>query len=628
MPLVLNYMLIAIILILGGYFGFKFFKSTYIDSEEDYDIENNYTIQHAIQLVSEEFAFILKQNLREMNLTRKQLEAREKAKQELRASLKEAAYGNPSAKDYVKTYIKDIISRDIGNKFGISELTINEFIPFDNPMSLSSRDKFEILMYMMPVDDPTMNPSDAFINFIDDYDLTRPIQRENGSYHYEVTKEKLNEIYSNYMGGRILRYDQKLAILSERIFADYKGFGAADVLFDMGLDEIDVGVSGIPKDTYDIKQMDLERAEFSYQSIWVVVHGINLKLSFLSLGSQDELMRVCNNVYKFNAPKALSKRNPKVVSTMKDGSRIVVARPPFSDSWCFFARKFDSMPSLEPEKVLRDTNNVVPLTLIKWLIRGYCNISVTGQQGTGKTTLLKSLISYFPEELNIRVQELAFETNLRYTYPERNIVSFQETESVPAQEGLDLQKKTNGSCNILGEVATAEAASWLIQTSMVASLFSMFTHHAKTVPDLIVAIRNNLIDSKGGAGFQNEEAAEDMVARTINIDVHMERVKGKRFCSRITEIIPIYDRRYPSEMPENQGKDLKELALLDQIENDKRSTDRSLYKAVDLMVFENGRYVFKALPSENLLNLMYTHMTDEEEIICKREFESLEIYKG
>lgn len=628
MPLIINYILIVIILVAGGYVAFRFFKTNYIDAEEELDIVNNYTIKHLIDLVAEEFAIVLKQNLREMNLTRAQLEAREKAKQELRESLKEAAYGNPQAKQYVKLYIRDFIQREGVSKFGISEDTINEFIPFDIKSQLSNRDKFEILMHVYGLNLEAHETEGAFIKFVDENNLLAPIQRSNGSLHYEVTGEKLNEIYDSYMADKVLTYGDKLDILSERVFADYKGFGAADILFDMGLDEIDVGVSGIPKDTYDIKQMNFDETEFSYESIWTVVHGINLKLSFLSLGSQDELMRVCNNVYKFNAPKALSKRNPKVVSTMKDGSRVVVSRPPFSDSWCFFVRKFDSMPSLEPEKVLRDENNVVPLTIIKWLIRGYCNIAVTGQQGTGKTTLLKSIITYFPEELNIRVQELAFETNLRYTYPQRNIVSFQETESVSSQEGLDLQKKTNGSCNILGEVATAEAASWLIQTSMVASLFAMFTHHAKTVHDLVIAIRNNLIDSHGGAGFQNEEAAEDMVARTINIDIHMVRVKGHRYCSRITEIIPINDRRYPSELPENEEKNLNEKATLDQMENNKRSTDRELFKSVDLVVFENGRYVFKALPSPDLLQRMYNNMTDDEEKLCRRELEALEIYRG
>ncbi len=625
--MIFNYiLLVGIIIAIGvfAYFGIKGLSK----EEAEVDIQNTFTQKHIIQLVSEEFATALKENLREQNLTRKALEAREMARQELRASLKEAAYGNPQAKLYVTLFIKDIIMRDKNKLFGVNEISIDEIIHFNNPFKLTPRDKFEILMFCYNREFQDR----GFQRWIDDYKLLDAIEGENGRYHYEVTEERLNETYHDYMSKNhvILSYDEKLEILAKRIFADYKGFGATDILFECNLDEIDCGVSGIPKDTYDIKQMNLDEAEFSYESVWVVVRGINLKLSFLSLGSQDELIRVCNNVYKFNAPKALSKRNPKVVSTMKDGSRIVVARPPFCDSWVFFARKFDSMPSLEPELVLRDDNNIVPLTFIKWFIRGYCNISVTGMQGTGKTTLLKSIISYFPEDLNIRVQELAFETNLRYTYPRRNITSFQETESVSSQEGLDLQKKTNGSCNILGEVATAEAASWLIQTSMVASLFAMFTHHAKTVHDLIVAIRNNLIDSKGGAGFQNEEAAEDMVARTINIDVHMERVKGKRFCSRVSEIIPINDRRYPSEMPENANMSEEDKLRLDQFENFKRETDRELYKSVDLCVFDyaNNKYVFKAMPSEDLLRRVCNNLTDEEERLCRSEIKALEQYAG
>ena len=34
---------------------------------------------------------------------------------------------------------------------------------------------------------------------------------------------------------------------------------------------------------------------------------------------------------------------------------MVVARPPAADSWEFYVRKFDSMPSLDPEAVLKES---------------------------------------------------------------------------------------------------------------------------------------------------------------------------------------------------------------------------------------------------------------------------------
>ena len=617
--LLLNYILIAVICI--AVIGLLFWYFTKLSKSEDQlDFENPYTIKHITAEVADEFSTALKENLKEQNLTRRELEARESAKQELRVSLKESAYGNPTAKKYIKNFIKDIIR---GKQINITEDTVDNVLNFLQPSRLSSRDKFEIMLhfYMKEFKDK------GFTQMVEDYGWLSPKVDAEENISYEVTDKQLDEAFDDFLKSiPHISYDDKLDIISQRVFSEYKGFGSVDILFDNSIDEIDCGVSGIPQNRFDIKNIDIENTEFSYDSIWVVVNGINLKLSFLTLESQDELVRICSNIYKYNAPYCLSRRKPEVVSTMKDGSRVVVVRPPVSDSWAFFVRKFDSMPSLSPSVVLGDPNNEVPLTLIKWLIKGYSNIIITGMQGTGKTTLLKSLISFFPKFLNIRVQELEFETNLRYTYPDRNIVTLQETDNVTAQEGLNLQKKMNGSCNILGEIATAEAASWLIQTSKVASLFAMGTHHAKTTVDLVTALRNNLLDSKGGAGFTNEAAAEDMVARAINIDIHMEQVRGHRFCSRITEIIPINDRRYPSEMPQNKDLSIEEKLTLDTIENQKRVTDRALFETKDLVVFENGKYVFKCLPSSDLMEHMFNSLTTGEVTKCIDELEGLKQY--
>lgn len=617
--LILNYILIVVIFL--AIVGFLFWYYTkLIKSEEEVEFDNPYTIKHITDQIAEEFATALKVNLREQNLTRKELEAREAAKQELKISLKESAYGNPTAKRYIKNFIKDIIR---SKKIGITEDNIDNVIDFINPNKLTTRDKFEIMLYFYI----EQCGDKGFIEWIDDYRLLEPKTDKDGNIYYEISEDDLNDVYEDFCNNLTrFSYEDKLEILSQRVFANYKGFGAADILFDCSLDEIDCGVSGIPQNTFDIKNADFKSMSFSFENVWVVVKGINLKLGFLSLESQDELVRICSNIYKFNAPYSLSRRKPMVVSTMKDGSRVSVVRPPLSDSWAFFVRKFDSMSSLAPEAVLKDKNNIVPLTIIKWSIKSYLNIAITGMQGTGKTTFLKSVITYIPKFLNIRVQELEFETNLRYTYPDRNIITLQETDNVSAQEGLDLQKKLNGSCNILGEVATAEAASWLIQTSKVASLFAMFTHHAKTTKDLIIAIRNNLLDTNGGAGFQNEKAAEDMVARALNLDVHMENMRGHRYCSRITEIIPINDRRYPSELPENQYFSDEEKLKLDTIEYQKRMTDRDLFATRDIVVFEDGEYKFKNMPTKQLLEQMCNTLSEKEAELFMKELEELRKY--
>ncbi len=56
-----------------------------------------------------------------------------------------------------------------------------------------------------------------------------------------------------------------------------------------------------------------------------------------------------------------------------------------------------------------------------------------------------TMIKFIKGMYTLRIQEMAFELNLRKLYPERNILSFRETGTLKGQEGLDLQKKTDGT---------------------------------------------------------------------------------------------------------------------------------------------------------------------------------------
>lgn len=618
--------LIMFVLAIGGIGGgIYWYINKLKNTSWEEEFTNTKTVDYLILGVKEIFSATQKQNLKEMNMSRHEMEKRELLKNQLRNSLKTAAYGDKEAKKFITSYIESLITTHKKVKVSIED--VDNYIHFNSASSLKSRDKFEILMYLYRQD----YGDKCFTQMINDYDLDKPIRREDGSFYYDFTREMLDKIYDDVIDRWELDYNDKIKIIAARIFADYKGAGVVDTLLNANLDEIDCGVSGIPKDSYDIKSVgeSLKKAHYSYESIWVMIHGINIRMSCLGFATQDELIRVCQNIYKFNAPTALSRKTGYVIASMKDGSRIVVVRPPFAESWAFFLRKFDSTPSINASDLLDDENNSIPITLMKWFIKGYRTGAITGEQGSGKSTTLKSIINYIPESVNLRIQEAAFELNLRYTYPDRNIMTFQETESISAQEGLDLQKKTNGGANIVGEVATAEAASWIIQTAMVASLFTLFTHHAKTAYDLIVAIRNNLLEA---GGYSNEKAAEEMVSKVINFDFHMAKMKNHRYCERITEIIPIRDRRYPSERDENKGLSTDEKLAMDTIEYQKRVTDRQVFESVNLVEWVpndtntddiTGRYVMRHMPSDEMMMEIRSKLSAKEEQLFLQDMETL-----
>src|SRR5699024_1019210 len=127
--------------------------------------------------------------------------------------------------------------------------------------------------------------------------------------------------------------------------------------------------------------------------------------------------RVCKNLYRYESIGQLSQSRGYITGTRKDGSRVVVMRPPFSETWVFFVRKFDMAKQLELEDILKwDTNRNI-YRMLKWIVKGCQVMGVTGNQGSGKTTLLMALIQFIPFAYTIRVQELTFELQLRERYP-------------------------------------------------------------------------------------------------------------------------------------------------------------------------------------------------------------------
>ena len=263
-------------------------------------------------------------------------------------------------------------------------------------------------------------------------------------------------------------------------------------------------------------------------------------------------------------------------------------------------------------QIIVDENNHLPIELIKYLAKGARITAVTGQQGSGKTTLLMAMIKHIYNTLTLRVQEMDFELNLRKLYPNRNILSFRETAYITGQEGLDIQKKTDGAVNILGEIATDSVAAWMIQMSQVASLFTLFTHHAKTARDLVLSLRNSLLKCEV---FHDENTAEQQVASVLDFNIHLRKdPNGKRYIERITEIIEIdNDIPYPNntKYSDNINDKLDYFTELAK-EYFKRVTDRKIFDTRNIVEYKDGKYVAVNVMSEKSITEMKKNMRTED----------------
>jgi pilus assembly protein CpaF len=601
----MNEFLIAVILI--GLFAFcvLYYRKNRTLPDQSAADEDRYSIAAILLFVREAFNDILKTNLYDMNITREEFNKRVHNRNQLRKALKTCTYGDMNSKNYIRDFIKDILVKS----YHIDEENINQIISFDNPKELTVQDKFEILLYHAK----KVNGYRALEALITENHLDRPAMTSEG-VSYKVTESDIERIYA--LKQHLLNcFEDKLNIIAQRVYQLYKGYGAIDEIRDMRIDGVSGGVSGIPSTFHE--EVDLSvgisivaSLPSSSDSIWIFFKGKTIHLSFLSFGSESELIRVCKNIYRYNYPGQLSESNGYKVNEMKDGSRVVVVRPPFAESWAFFVRKFDSIEKAEPEELITDTGKELPISLIKWLIKGCRVTAITGSQGTGKTTLLMAIIKYISPAFTLRIQELAFELHLRKIYPERNILTFRETPTISGQEGLDLQKKTDGTVNILGEVATAPVSAWMLQMAQVASLFTLFTHHAKTADNLVKALRNNLLQT---GAFSNEKIAEQQVADVVNFDIHLTKdITGHRYIERITEIIPVESTSYPALTAEG-GEALNSEFLSAAREFFVRMTDRKIFETRDIVICENGVYKGNARLSEGQIASIAMNLTPSEQ---------------
>ena len=580
--------------------------------EEQIQVDDaTYTLSAMTEFVKKRLDEITKINLYDIGLSEEELKRRKNKKYELKKALKGCTYGDVNDKKYIKELIYDMLY----NEYGVDEINVSKAIPFDVPSLLTAQDKFDIILYMYKSE----FGYEALSEIIKKYKLDElKYVAGESKPSYVITPEEISDIYEKE--NFALTFQDKLSIVVQRIYQHYKGYSSIDEIRDMNIDGISGGVSGLPEsflsqvaqtDGDYLGQIVEHKVPRACDSIWIMFRGKSIRLAFLSFGTEAELKRVCQNIYKFNNPGQLSDTNGYKINEMKDGSRVVVVRPSMSETWAFFVRKFD-VKRATLEQIVKFPGKEDTIDLLKYLVKGARIISLTGEQGCGKTTMLMAMIENIYETMNLRITETAFELHLRKIYPTRNILSMRETETISGQACLDVQKKTDGSVNIIGEVATDPVASWMIQSAQVASKFTLFTHHAKTFPDLVTALRNSML--RAGV-FKDERTAEEQVVQVLNFDIHLVKdFRGRRYIERITECIPVEERNeYTFDYRKEKTTEKKIEKFMDNATMFfTKTTNRELYQYRNILEYHDGTYVLTNPISEENIKAMLNNMDDTD----------------
>ncbi len=541
---------------------------------------------------------LTKESYESVTKTDEELKRLNERKAQRKEALKNAVYGIESAKIMVKELIHDFLDEHM------TPDKMRQIIGLDRESEPNSNTMFEILMYRYK----KLYGRDAMTKWILNYEFEKPrpangLGKENDIAYY-ITRADLEESY--YRENIVLSDGEVVDIFTILIFQAFKGFGCLDTITEMNVNGLNIGVSGSI-----MEAITNGTTSEATNALWLYFKGSYIHLQFLDFGSEDEIRRIVQLLIRWNSPGPLSAKRGYIVNTMHDKSRILAIRPPAGECWAAFVRKF-TLDIVSPEALILKpgvTGGNLCIKLIEFLMRGQITTAVTGRQGSGKTTLMKAIVAYMDPRYNIRVLEMAPEMYLRETYPNRNIFSVQETDTVSAENLQDALKKSDSAITIIGEVATDPVAARMIQLAMTGSIYTIFSHHANQAKDLVLTLRNSLVNA---GGFDNMTTAERQVTDVLKINVHLDFTPdGKRFIKRITEIVQLEEGvPYPAYDQKNHQASTTNIMR----EYFNRQTDRISFETRDILTYdtETDTYLSGEMMSEYLYQRICETLSREE----------------
>lgn len=519
-------------------------------------------------------------------------------KRSLAKALDECVYGVEKAKNIVLSSIREIVERELPEVQDCLEVVDFNDIYYTDPDI-----QWELLIYLVKKHHKT----NAMSYICDKYDLAteRDIPNEiTGGTNKRCLFDAdfLSRVLEDELGSRELQYNEMLDIITILVYRSRYGFGVVDTLRGLDVDGFNFGTSGsvryIIDGTYNVPYR-------TTNSVWVQLKAKWIHFSFLDFKKIEEMKRVVNQLVAWGTTAPMTEKSPYKVNDAFDGARVTAIRPPAGECWACFVRKFSSGLYVK-EKLLNKPmikNWELPSTLMYYLMRGEQTTAFTGQQNTGKTSMMKAAMADVAM-VNIRILEMSFELAIRELYPWKNVITVKPTDYVSSANLQDLLKKTDGYLSMVGEVAEDIVAARMIQFCLIASAFTIFSHHAKTDADLVNGLANSLVAC---GEYENHDVALSTVLDAIKNNVHLDFVKGERVVAFISEIVKLNEiEPYPTiaELYNKQAKEHPEItdpaaiAALAQAELNReyytRTTDRVRFTSRHIIEFNPDTMTYEA----------------------------------
>lgn len=596
-----NIVLIALIIMVVLLYIYYVFKQNIDEPEKEN--RNKYSLDYLCKEVREIINEIINQDVDDINgIPKRERENMKEQKSLLSKAIRSCSQGYIGQKEFVCDYIKSILQHELE----INNSNIDYIIPFENEDCLTAQDEFEIMMYL----EKSKGNCNMFrsINDVTEFDILKVDEK---GYFYNVEEQDVKKAYQAYQTK--LEFDDKLNILTQRVYQESYGLSVADMLImdDLSVDGISGGVSGTTEKQYrymeEIMQTSSAKPAQTFESVYIFYGGKPIHLKFLSFQKSANIARVCKNLAENCNKGSITKIDGIKQTHLADGSRVVVTRSGNTTHWSFFIRKFSSVQQQSLENLITDFNYQVVIECLKWLVKGNVNLIVSGDQNSGKTTCTRVLIRYIDRRYPIRTVEEDFELDLNncVEYGDKNIQAFRPTDAVPMDKLISFLRKTDAHTILFGETASLDQAKHLIDLLLSGTKRIITTGHWPTTDELISYF---VLAMKKDGGFGSTEDAELLVSRLFQIDVHwVKDADGKRHIDRITEVIP-YEIIDETLKPEEDS--VKVIAECMQ-----KMVRKRMYLTKDIIRYQDGAYIVNTNISEHLIKHIHDNIipTDQKE---------------
>jgi pilus assembly protein CpaF len=543
----------------------------------------------------------------------------------LAKSLDRCIYGIEQDMQIVTAYIKDYLRTTLKDEEACCSI-----LPLDTPLILESNYQWEVLLYISEKRYRTKIMHKLNDKYKFDSPVLRPNEDSANPMRYIVDSKRLESIFKEELGDYQFTYDNMLDILARILFSVMYGPGVVTTLRRLDVDGFNLGTSGSvryhidPDSITELTQggVPIYRME---NSIWVQINAKWIHFQCLDMKTENEMKRIVTRLSSWGTTAPMTEHKPWKVNDGYDGARVTTIRPPSGESWAVFVRKF-SAGLYSKEKLMHKVdaagydilkNWTLPSMLMFFLMRSEQTVPFTGQQNTGKTSMMKAAMSDI-KMVNIRVLEMSFELAIRELYPWKNVITVKPTDYVSSSQLQDLLKKTDGYLSMVGEVAEDIVAARMIQFCLIASAFTIFSHHAKTDEDLINGLANSLVAC---GEYENHEVAISTVLDAIKHNVHLDFKKDQRVVAFISEIVKL-DEIAPYQEIRDVKDPTQALIQMTQLQREfyTRTTDRVRFESRHVLEFDPEDMTYKTTglyTPQTLENIIKKLDVDERKMFIK-----------